>query len=139
MADAVEDFNKTLIEEFRANGGKVGGMFEGRDLLLLHTTGAKSGRPRVNPLAYRRDGDHLVVFGTKGGADTHPDWYYNVRAHPEASVEVGTERFDVVARIAEGAEHDRIWRAQKSDIPSFAEYEQKTDRVIPVVVLERRA
>ena len=137
MSDTAKDFNETIIEEFRTNGGKVGGMFEGRDLLLLHTTGAKSGRPRVNPLAYRRDGDRLVVFGSKGGADTHPDWYYNVRAHPEASVEVGAERFDVVARIAEGAEHDRIWRAQKSDTPAFAEYEQKTDRVIPVVVLEQ--
>jgi deazaflavin-dependent oxidoreductase (nitroreductase family) len=137
MPDTVNDFNETLIEEFRANGGKVGGMFEGRDLLLLHTTGAKTGRRRVNPVAYRRDGDRLAVFGTKGGADTHPDWYYNVRAHPDATVEVGSERFDVTARIAESEERDRIWADQKAEIPAFAEYEKKTERVIPVVVLER--
>jgi deazaflavin-dependent oxidoreductase (nitroreductase family) len=137
MPDTVNDFNETLIEEFRANGGKVGGMFEGRDLLLLHTTGAKTGRRRVNPVAYRRDGGHLAVFGTKGGADTHPDWYYNVRAHPDATVEVGSERFDVTARIAESEERDRIWADQKAEIPAFAEYEKKTERVIPVVVLER--
>jgi deazaflavin-dependent oxidoreductase (nitroreductase family) len=137
MPDTVDDFNEALIEEFRANGGKVGGMFEGRDLLLLHTTGAKTGRRRVNPVAYRRDGDRVAVFGTKGGADTHPDWYHNVRAHPDASVELGSERFDVTARIAEGEERDRIWADQKAEIPAFAEYEKKTERVIPVVVLER--
>jgi deazaflavin-dependent oxidoreductase (nitroreductase family) len=133
------DFNGPIIEEFRANDGKVGGMFEGRHLLLLHTTGAKSGQARVNPLAYRHDGDALVVFGSKAGASTHPDWYYNVLAHPQVRVEVGTEEFDAVARVAEGAERQRIWELQKRDIPVFAGYEQKTDREIPVVILERVA
>jgi deazaflavin-dependent oxidoreductase (nitroreductase family) len=94
----MNDFNEQLIEEFRANGGKVGGPFAGANLLLLHTTGAKSGRRRVNPLAYRRDGDHFVIFGSKGGAPTNPDWFHNLRAHPSATVEVGTEQFDVTAR-----------------------------------------
>jgi deazaflavin-dependent oxidoreductase (nitroreductase family) len=133
----VNDFNQQIIDEFRANDGRVGGPFEGARLLLLHTTGAKSGKERVNPLAYRRDGDRLVVFGSKAGAPTHPDWYHNLRAHPDATVEVGTERFPVRAHVAEGAEHTRLWEAQKADVPTFAEYEQKTDRPIPVIILER--
>lgn len=133
------DSNQQIIDEFRANGGKVGGQFDGARLLLLHTTGAKSGQRRVNPLAYRRDGDSLVVFGTKGGAPTNPDWYHNVRANPRAAVEVGTEQFDVDARVAEPDERDRIWRLQTEEIPAFAQYEDKTDRTIPVVILERVA
>jgi deazaflavin-dependent oxidoreductase (nitroreductase family) len=133
------DSNQQIIDEFRANGGKVGGQFDGARLLLLHTTGAKSGQRRVNPLAYRRDGDRLVVFGTKGGAPTNPDWYHNVRANRRAAVEVGTEQFDVDARVAEPDERDRIWRLQTEEIPAFAQYEDKTDRTIPVVILERVA
>jgi deazaflavin-dependent oxidoreductase (nitroreductase family) len=134
----VANFNDEIIEEFRANRGKVGGRFEGAKLLLLHSTGAKTGKERVNPLAYREDGDRLVVFGSKAGAPTHPDWYRNLVANPKASVEVGTETFDVRAYVAEGDEHDRIWSAQKQDVPGFAEYEKTAgDRTIPVVVLER--
>jgi deazaflavin-dependent oxidoreductase (nitroreductase family) len=134
----VANFNDEIIQEFRANGGKVGGRFEGAKLLLLHSTGAKSGRERVNPLAYREDGDRLVVFGSKAGAPTHPDWYRNLLANPKASVEVGTETFDVRSSVAEGEEHDRLWSAQKHDVPGFAEYEKTAgDRTIPVIVLER--
>jgi deazaflavin-dependent oxidoreductase (nitroreductase family) len=139
MADDINDFNRQIIEEFRANSGKVGGPFEGAQLLLLHTTGAKTGKERIAPLAYRQVGADLAVFGSKAGADDNPDWYHNVLANPTVGVEVGTERFDAVARIAEGAERDRIWEEQKADVPNFAEYEQQTDRIIPVVVLERSA
>jgi len=96
------DFNTQIVDEFRANAGVVGGPFDGATLLLLHTTGAKSGQERVAPLVYRRDGENLVVFGSKGGAPSHPDWYRNLVANPKASVEVGTDRFDVVAHTAEG-------------------------------------
>jgi deazaflavin-dependent oxidoreductase (nitroreductase family) len=136
MAD-INDFNQKIIDEFRTNAGKVGGPFEGARLLLLHTIGAKSGKERIAPLAYRTDGDHLVVFGSKAGAPTNPDWYHNIVANPEVTVEVGTEQFAARARVAEGEEHDRIWEAQKRDIQNFAEYEKKTDRRIPVIVLER--
>ena len=135
----VNDFNEKIIDEFRANGGKVGGPFEGAPLLLLHTTGAKTGRTRVKPLAYRREGDQLVVFGTKGGAPTNPEWYYNVRANPRVTVEVGSDRFEADARVAPPEERDRIWRLQTHDAPVFADYEKKTDRTIPVVILERVA
>ena len=135
----VNDFNEKIIGEFRANGGKVGGPFEGAPLLLLHTTGAKTGRTRVKPLAYRRDGDRLVVFGTKGGAPTNPEWYYNVRANPRVTVEVGSDRFEADATVAPPDERDRIWRLQTRDVPVFADYQQKTDRTIPVVILERVA
>jgi deazaflavin-dependent oxidoreductase (nitroreductase family) len=133
------DYNQRIIDEFRANDGKVGGPFEGMRLLLLHTTGAKSGRPRVNPLAYRRDGDHLLVFGTRGGAPKHPAWYHNVRANSRVTVEVGKERFDANARVADADERDRLWDEAKQEIGSFADYENKTERQIPVIVLERAA
>ena len=136
MAD-VNDFNHQIIDEFRSNGGKVGGQFDGARLLLLHTTGAKSGTERVNPLAYRTDGDHLVVFGSKAGAPTNPDWYHNLRANPKASVEVGDDHFDVTARVAEGEERERIWRDQKEEMPGFADYERLTSRPIPVIILQR--
>ncbi len=132
----MNDFNQQIIDEFRANAGHVGGMFDGSRLLLLHTTGAKTGRSRVNPLAYRRDGDRLVVFGSKGGAPTNPDWYHNLRANPRATVEVGTERFDVDASVATGSERERIWRDQREEVSAFADYEKKTDRAIPVVIRE---
>jgi deazaflavin-dependent oxidoreductase (nitroreductase family) len=133
------DFNQQIIEEFRANGGKVGGPFEGAPLLLLHHTGARSGRERVNPVAYRRDGERLVIFATKGGAPTSPDWYHNLVANPRAKVEVGPDTFEVDARVAKGDERERLWSAQKRDVPPFAEYERKTSRRIPVVILEQAA
>jgi deazaflavin-dependent oxidoreductase (nitroreductase family) len=135
----LHDFNAKIIDEFRANGGKVGGAFEGSPLLLLQTTGAKSGRTRVKPLVYRRDGDRLVVFGTKGGSPTHPEWFYNVRANPRVTVEVGRDRFEADARVALPEERDRLWGLQTQDVPVFADYQKKTDRTIPVVILERVA
>jgi deazaflavin-dependent oxidoreductase (nitroreductase family) len=136
---AANDFNKKVIDEFRANGGKVGGAFEGSPLLLLESTGAKTGRSRVKPLVYRRDGDRLVVFGTKGGSPTHPEWFYNVRANPRVTVEVGSDRFEADARVALPDERERLWRLQTQDVPVFADYQKKTDRTIPVVILERVA
>ena len=128
--------NAPIIEEFRNNDGHVGGPFENIPLLLLHTTGVKSGADRVSPLAYRREGEAYVVFGSKGGAPTMPDWIYNVTANPKVSIEVGTERFDAVARIAEGDERERIWTEQKAEFPGFAAYEKATTRIIPVVILD---
>jgi len=131
-----DDFNEKIIDEFRANGGKVGGAFEGSPLLLLQTTGAKTGRTRVKPLVYRRDGDRLIVFGTKGGSPTHPEWLYNLGANPRVTVEVGSDRFKADARVALPDERDRLWRLQTQDVPVFADYQKKTDRTIPVVILE---
>jgi len=133
-----QDWNKQVIEEFRANGGKVGGMFEGRTLLLLHTVGAKSQQPRVNPVACVKDSDRLVVIASKGGAPTNPDWYYNLVANPSASVEVGTEQFKVRATVAEEPERTRLYQQMVAVMPGFAEYEQKTTRKIPVIVLTRQ-
>jgi len=133
----LNNWNAQIIEEFRANGGRVGGRFEGRPMLLLHTVGAKSGEPRVNPMVYQPDGDKLVVFASFAGGPKNPAWYHNLVAGGPASVEVGTETFPVTARVTEGAERDRYWSKQKQDIPTFAEYEAKTTREIPVVVLER--
>lgn len=137
MADVV-DFNKAIIEEFRANGGKLGGNFEGAPMLLLHTTGAKSGKERVNPMMYRDVSDELAVFASKAGAPTNPDWYHNLLAHPETTAEIGTDTVSVVAREAKGDERTKIWEAQKKDYPGFAEYEAGTTRQIPVVILERK-
>lgn len=131
------DWNKRIIDEFRANGGRVGGQFEGAPLLLLHTTGAKTGQTRVNPVMYQADGERLAVFGSKGGAPTNPDWYHTLVANPRASVEVGTETFDVIARVAEGEERERIWQTQKERYSGFADYERNTARQIPVIILER--
>jgi len=131
-----ENWNSAIIDEFRANGGAVGGDFAGAPLLLLHTTGAKSGQERVNPVMYRADGNALVVFASKAGADTNPDWFHNLRANPLVRVEVGTDTRDVVARIADQDERERLWAAQKNDWPGFADYEKRTGRQIPVVILE---
>lgn len=131
-----EDWNSKIIAEFRANGGKVGGPFEGAPLLLLHTMGARTGQERVNPVMYRTDGGRLVVFATKSGADTNPDWFHNLRAQTRVTVEVGTETRDVVARVAADAERHRLWEAQKQDWPGFADYERRTERQIPVIILE---
>jgi deazaflavin-dependent oxidoreductase (nitroreductase family) len=133
----MSDFNTAIIEEFRANDGQVGGGFAGAPMLLLHHTGAKSGRERVSPLVYQQVGDALAVFGSKGGAPTHPAWYLNLVAHPETTVEVGSETRPVVARVATGDERERIWSEQKRVMPGFAEYEKTAgDREIPVVVLD---
>jgi deazaflavin-dependent oxidoreductase (nitroreductase family) len=132
----MSDWNASVIEEFRANGGKVGGPFEGAPLLLLHSTGAKSGLARLSPTMYLADGDNLVVFASKGGAPTNPDWYHNLVANPRASVEVGDRTVNVVAHVAEGETRDRLWARQKELYPQFAEYEAKTNRQIPVVILE---
>ena len=129
------DFNEQIIEEFRANEGRVGGIFEGNPLLLLHHTGARSGRSRVNPLAYLADNGRYVVFASKAGAPTNPDWYHNLKAHPEVTIEVGTDTIDVLASEATGEERERLYRTQAEHIPRFADYERQTERVIPVIVL----
>ena len=134
---AVKNWNDRIIEEFRANDGRVGGPFQGAPILLLHHTGARTGAARVNPLAYQADGDRFVVFGSKGGAPTNPDWYHNLRANPQASIDVGTETIPVRARVAEGEEREHIWNRQKELMPGFADYEQRTRRQIPVIILER--
>jgi deazaflavin-dependent oxidoreductase (nitroreductase family) len=133
----VSDWNSNIIDEFRDNEGKVGGMFEGAPLLLLHHVGAKTETERVTPLMYQALDGGYAVFASKAGADTNPDWLHNVKANPETKVEVGAEIVAVMARVAEGDEHDRIWSKQKQDWPQFAKYENKTARdVIPVVILE---
>ena len=133
----MSDWNAAIIDEFRANGGKVGGQFEGAPMLLLHTTGAKTGKERVNPLVYATDGDNLVVFASKAGAPTHPDWYHNLVANPDVTAEVATDTVLMRARVAEGDERERIWSRQVQVMPGFAEYQANTSRTIPVVVLER--
>jgi len=130
------DFNMQIITEFRENGGKVGGMFEGTDLLLLTTTGAKTGRQSTSPLAFHRDGNRLHVFGSKAGADTHPAWYHNLIANPNVTVEVGAETHQATATVLERAERDRIWNIQVARAPGFGEYQQNTTRVIPVIALD---
>jgi len=132
----VSDWNDKIIEEFRANAGQVGGNFEGAPLLLLHSTGAKSGRERVSPMMYRKVGQTWAVFASKAGADTNPDWYHNLLLNPAARIEVGTQTIDVTARTATNEEREPIWTAQKADYSGFAGYEQKTSRQIPVVILE---
>jgi len=136
---AVNEFNQNVIEEFRTNGGKVGGMFEGAPMLLLTSTGAKSGRQRTTPVVYTRDGDRLVIIASKAGAPTNPAWYHNLVAHPEVTVEVGTERVPMRAVVTEGEERSRLFDAQAALMPNFAEYAKSTSRVIPVIALERIA
>ena len=134
MSD-LNERNKKIIDEFRANDGRVGGNFEGKTLLLLHTTGAKSGQERINPLACTRDGDRLAIIASKGGADTHPDWYYNVTANPQVTVEFGTEKFQAQATVAEEPERTRLYDQMVEVMPGFDGYRHKTTRVIPVIVL----
>ena len=131
----VNEWNRKIIDEFRANKGKVGGMFEGRTLLLLHTKGAKSRRERINPVAYVRDGEKFVVIASKAGAPTNPDWYYNIVANPELNVEVGTETFRVHATVTEEPERTRLYDKMVEMMPGFDEYRHKTTRKIPVIVL----
>jgi len=133
----MSDWNRHVIEEFRANEGKVGGDFTGAPLLLLHTTGARTGAERVNPMMYQDLGDgRLAVFASKAGAPTNPDWYHNILANPEVTAEIGAESRRFRARPATAEEREPIWSRQKQDYPGFAEYETKTDREIPVVLLE---
>ena len=134
----VGGFNQQVIEDFRANDGAVGGFFTGKPVLILHTTGAKTGNKRLNPLVYASHDDHHVVAASKGGAPTHPDWFFNVRANPDVTVEVGTETFPAKATIIEdGPVRDELYAKLVAVMGQFAEYETKTDRRIPVVVLER--
>ena len=136
MAD-FDDFNTTIINEFRANGGKVGGPFQGAPVLLLHHAGAKSGTERVNPLMYQQVGDGYAIFASKGGAPSNPDWYYNLAAHPDTTIELGTSTLKVRARVANPDERERVWTKQKEVAPGFAEYETNAaPRQIPVVMLD---
>jgi len=131
----VQDRNKSIIDEFRTHEGKVGGWFEGKTLLLLHTKGAKSGQERINPTAYVKDGDRFVVIASKGGAPTNPDWYYNILANPLVTVEVGTEKFQARATVAEEPERTRLYNKMVEIMPGFDDYRRKTTRAIPVIVL----
>lgn len=135
----MSDWNAQIIEEFRANEGRVGGQFEGAPLLLLHTTGARSGVERVNPMMYLEDDGRLFVFASKAGADTHPDWFHNLVKTPEVTVEVGTETFSAVATALPEDERAAVYATQAALYPGFAEYQEKTTRVIPVVELVRSA
>ena len=134
----MNDRNQKIIEEFRANGGKVGGPFEGSPMILVHHVGARSGAERVTPLVtFPQDDGRYVIIASKAGAPTNPDWYHNLKAHPEVDVEVGTETFPVEVVELEGAERDSVWSAVKAASPGFAEYERKTTRTIPVLQLTR--
>jgi deazaflavin-dependent oxidoreductase (nitroreductase family) len=141
MADspnsALHDFNSSLISEFRANAGRVSGPFANAPLLVLTTTGARSGRTHTVPVVYTRDGDRLVIIASKGGAPVSPAWYHNLKANPHAVVEIGDETFDVTAEITAGAERDRLFRQQAAAMPNFADYQNRTSRRIPVVALTR--
>ena len=130
--------NERIIAEFRANNGHVGGNFAGAPLLLLHTVGARSGQPRINPMMYLEDGDAFLVFASKAGSDRNPDWYWNLRATPDVTIEVGTQTIEVHATELLGPERDARFAIQAERYPGFAGYQQKTSRVIPVVKLERR-
>ena len=135
---AWNNFNQDLIDQFRANQGTIPeGQFKGRALLLLTTTGARSGKRYTAPLAFTRDGDDYVVIASKGGAPTNPDWYHNLVANPRVTVEVGPEAFEATARVAQGDERERLFAAQAALMPGFAEYQVKTTRQLPVIVLER--
>ncbi|MEE8356563.1 MAG: nitroreductase family deazaflavin-dependent oxidoreductase [Anaerolineales bacterium] len=134
----MSDINKGIIEEFRANGGVVGGHFEGMDLLLVHTTGAKSGLERINPVAQISDGDRYVIIASKGGAPTNPDLYYNLKANPEVTIEVGTQKFSARAAITEEPERSELFEKMASQYPGFEDYKEKTKRVIPVITLTRQ-
>ena len=139
MTEAPADFNAQIIAEFRANQGRVGGRFAGATLLLLHTTGAKSGAAYTNPVAYLADGGRYVVFASKAGAPTNPGWYHNLKAHPEVSIEVENRTIEVTASELTGAERDRLYDRQTELSPQFAQYQAKTERVIPVIALTPRS
>lgn len=136
-AETMKAFNKAIIDEFRSNGGKVGGQFEGAPLLLLTTTGAKSGQPRLAPLAYLPIDGRMIILGSKAGADTNPDWVHNLRANPRAHIEVGTEAYDVTAHELPATERDEIFPKVVALAPGFGEYQSKTSRIIPLFELQR--
>ena len=133
------EYNRQLIEQFRANRGTIDGPFAGRPLLLLTTTGARSGQPRTAPMMYVPDGDRLLVIASNLGASQHPGWYHNLMAHPGVTVEVGAETFEAAAVVTEGAEYQQLWARIVEQYPFFTEHQAKTTRQIPVVALERRA
>ncbi len=133
----VSDFNRAIIEEFRANGGKVGGYFADATILLLHTIGAKSGQMRINPLVCTMDGERIVIIASKSGAPTNPDWFYNLRANSDVVVELGTEQFRARATIPAEPERTRLFEQMVEQRPGFGEYQRNTTRQIPVVLLER--
>lgn len=135
MAETPAEYNAKLIGEFRANSGQVGGMWEGTPLLLLHHIGAKSGVSRVNPVAYLPDDDRYLIWAANGGAPTHPAWYHNLRTHPNATIEVGSETIDVVAEEATGDNRDRLFAKAAGRYPQLAELAQKVERVIPLMLL----
>lgn len=132
------DWNNKIIEEFRANAGKVGGNFKGFPLVVFTHTGAKSGKKHTTPVMYLPDGDRYVIFASMGGAPKNPAWYHNLVAHPDVQVEVGTERFEAKATVKKGKERDELYARQVKHYPQFGEYAKKTTRTIPVIVLERR-
>jgi len=134
----MSDWNANVIAEFRGNHGKVGGQFEGAPLLLLHHKGAKTGKQRVNPVMYLKDGKRFLVFASKGGDDHNPGWYHNLGAHPDIEIELGDETIKVRAQEVKGAERDRLYARQASLYPQFADYQRKTKRVIPVIALSPR-
>jgi deazaflavin-dependent oxidoreductase (nitroreductase family) len=129
----LSDWNEGIISEFRKNRGKVGGMFEGSPLLLINHTGRRTRKIRINPVMYLKDGDRYLVFASKGGADTHPDWYHNLKAHPDVQIEVGDQKIEVHAEEIKGAERDKIYTKQASIYPQFAQYQKKTKRIIPII------
>lgn len=135
----MSDFNAHTISEFRKNHGKVGGYFEGAPLVLMHTVGARTGKPHLVPVMYLRDGDRIVVFASKGGAPKNPDWYHNLKAHPDIQIEVGDDTIDVSAEEAMGEEHDRLYQHQSKLYPQFADYQRKTKRTIPVIAFTRKS
>ena len=139
MSDDADDWNAKVIKEFRENGGKVGGPFEGSPMVLIHHRGAKTGTERVTPLMCQVEGDRTFIFASKAGAPDNPDWYHNLLAHPDITIEIG-EEVDVPVHVEElsGDERDRVWDRQKREWPQFAEYEASTDRTIPVLALQRR-
>ena len=129
----MSDWNAGIISEFRKNHGRVGGNFEGAPLLLINHAGRRTRKIRVNPVMYLKDGNRYLVFGSKGGSDTHPDWYHNLKAHPDVQIEVGDQKIEVRAEEIKGAERDRLYAKQASLYPQFAQYAKKTKRVIPVI------
>jgi deazaflavin-dependent oxidoreductase (nitroreductase family) len=139
MTETREERNRRVVDEFRANAGKVGGPFEGRQMIILHTKGAKSGQPRVTPLVYLPDGDRYLIVASMGGAPNNPAWYHNLAANPDVTAEVGTETFRATATVLKGEERDRAFAAVVEKMPFFGDYQRKTTRTIPVIALERVA
>jgi deazaflavin-dependent oxidoreductase (nitroreductase family) len=139
LTNKMSDWNKGVIEEFRKNHGKVGAQFEGAPLLLINHKGAHTGKPRTNPVIYLKDGNRYLVFASKGGAPTNPDWYHNLKAHPNAKIEVGTETIDVHAEEITGPEREKLYARQSKLYPQFAQYQRQTKRIIPIIAFTPKA